>query len=99
MNVVLNRAVVVAAVTDVSTTCAVASHLQSQSELYHVSCWYYTLVIDLIGPSVKLMSRRENKELAKTNLKYMDRTMQELFSLRDISLTLGLLTQKTHGMA
>ena len=25
------------------------SHLQSQSELYHVSWWYYTLVIDLIG--------------------------------------------------
>ena len=24
------------------------SHLQSQSELYHVSWWYYTLVIDLI---------------------------------------------------
>ena len=26
------------------------SHLQSQSKLYHVSWWYYTLVIDLIGP-------------------------------------------------
>ena len=25
------------------------SHLQNQSELYHVSWWYYTLVIDLIG--------------------------------------------------
>ena len=25
------------------------SHLQSQSELYHVSWWYYTLVIVLIG--------------------------------------------------
>ena len=25
------------------------SHPQSQSELYHVSWWYYTLVIDLIG--------------------------------------------------
>ena len=25
------------------------SHLQSQSELYHVSWWYYTLVIDLIS--------------------------------------------------
>ena len=24
------------------------SHLQSQSELYHISWWYYTLVIDLI---------------------------------------------------
>ena len=30
------------------------------------------------SPSVKLMSRRENRELAKTNLKNMDRTMQEL---------------------
>ena len=28
------------------------------------------------SPSVKLMSRRENKELAKTNLKNMDKTMQ-----------------------
>ena len=36
VNVVLNRTVVVVV-------------LQSQSELYHVSCWYYTLVIDLIG--------------------------------------------------
>ena len=25
------------------------SHLQSQNELYHVSWWYYTLVIDLIA--------------------------------------------------
>ena len=25
------------------------SHLQSQSELYHVSWWYYTVVIDVIG--------------------------------------------------
>ena len=24
------------------------SHLQSQSELYHISWWYYTLVIDLL---------------------------------------------------
>ena len=28
------------------------------------------------SPSVKLMSRRENKQLAKTNLKNMDKTMQ-----------------------
>ena len=37
-------------VTDVSTTChdLCGSHLQSQSELYHVSWWYYTLVIDLL---------------------------------------------------
>ena len=25
------------------------SHLQNQSELYHVRQWFYTLVIDLIG--------------------------------------------------
>ena len=25
------------------------SYLQSQSELYYVSWWYYTLIIDLIG--------------------------------------------------
>ena len=42
------------------------------------------------------MSPRENKELAKTNLKYVDRTMQELFSLRDISLTLVLLPHRRH---
>ena len=28
---------------------SLTSYLQSQSELYHVSSWYYTLVIDLIG--------------------------------------------------
>ena len=28
---------------------SLTSYLQSQSELYHVSWWYYTLVIDLIG--------------------------------------------------
>ena len=44
--VVPNRTVV-----DVLTTCAVGcgSHLQGQSELYHVSKWYQTRVIDLIG--------------------------------------------------
>ena len=44
-NVVLNRTVVV----DSDWRFLWASHLQSQSELYHVSWWYYTLVIDLIG--------------------------------------------------
>ena len=34
----------------------------------------------------KLMSRRENKELAKTNLKNMGRTMQELQHIRSIAL-------------
>lgn len=40
-------------VTDVSTTCLVI-YLQSQSELYHVICWYYTLVIDLSHLSLKM---------------------------------------------
>ena len=47
--------------------------LSTPTESRHTTC--------LLGgksPSVKLMSRRENKELAKTNLKNMDRTMQEL---------------------
>ena len=44
-NVVLNRTVVV----DSDWRFLWGSHLQSQSELYHVSWWYYTLVIDLIG--------------------------------------------------
>ena len=49
--------------------------LSTPTESRHNTC--------LLGgksPSVKLMSRRENKELAKTNLKNMDRTMQELTS-------------------
>ena len=49
--------------------------LSTPTESRHTTC--------LLGgksPSVKLMSRRENKELAKTNLKNMDRTMQELTS-------------------
>ena len=46
VNVVLNRAVVVDNDWRFDNLCG--SHLQSQSELYHVS-WWYTLVIDLIG--------------------------------------------------
>ena len=34
-------------VTDVSTTCTVVT--LSQSELYHVSWWYLTLAINLVG--------------------------------------------------
>ena len=45
MNVVLNRTLVV----DWHFNNLCSSHLQSQSELYHVSWWYQTLVIDLIG--------------------------------------------------
>ena len=47
VNVVLNRTVVVDNYRHFNNLCG--SHLQSQSELYHVSWWYYTLVIDLIG--------------------------------------------------
>ena len=48
VNVVLNRTVVVVD-SDWCFDNLCGSHLQSQSELYHVSWWYYTLVIDLIG--------------------------------------------------
>ena len=47
VNVVLNRTVDVDS--DLCFDNLSGSHLQSQSELYHVSWWYYTLVIDLIG--------------------------------------------------
>ena len=47
VNVVLNRTVVV--YSDWRFDNLRGSHLQSQSELYHVSWWYYTLVIDLTG--------------------------------------------------
>ena len=46
VNVALNRTVVVDSDWCFDNLCG--SHLQSQSELYHVSWWYYTLVIDLI---------------------------------------------------
>ena len=46
VNVVLNRTVVDSN-SRFHNLCG--SHLQNQSELYHVSLWYYTLVIDLIG--------------------------------------------------
>ena len=47
VNAVVNRTVVVDSDWRFDNLCG--SHLQSQSELYHVSWWYYTLVIDLIG--------------------------------------------------
>ena len=47
VNVVLNRTVLVNSDWCFDNLCG--SHLQSQSELYQVSWWYYTLVIDLIG--------------------------------------------------
>ena len=47
LNVVLNRTDVVDSDWRFDNLCG--SHLQSQSELYKVSWWYYTLAIDLIG--------------------------------------------------
>ena len=46
VNVVLNRIVVVDS--DWRFDNLRGSHLQSQSEFYHVSWWYYTLVIDIV---------------------------------------------------
>ena len=47
VTVVLNRTVVVDSDWRFDNLCG--SHLQSQSELYNVSCWYLTLVIGMIG--------------------------------------------------
>ena len=47
VNVVLNRTAVVDS--DRRFNNLYGSHLWSQSELYLVSRWYFTLVIDLIG--------------------------------------------------
>ena len=47
VNVVLKSTVAVDSDWRFDNLCG--SHLQSQSELYHVNLWYYTLVIDLIG--------------------------------------------------
>ena len=47
VNVVLNKTVIVDRDWRFDNLCG--SHLQSQSEVYHVSWWYYTLVMDLIG--------------------------------------------------
>ena len=43
----LNRTIVVDSEWRFDNLCG--NHLHSQSELCHVSWWYYTLVIDLIG--------------------------------------------------
>ena len=47
VNVVLNRTVIVNSDWRFDNLCG--SHFRSQSELYHISWWYYTLVINLIG--------------------------------------------------
>ena len=57
--------------------------LLTPTESRHTTC--------LLGgksPSVKLMSRRENKELAKTNLKNMDKTTQKLQHIGSIKDTI-----------
>ena len=51
VNVILNSTVVVDIDWRFDNLCG--GHLQSQSGLYNVSWWYYTLVIDLIGQLVK----------------------------------------------
>ena len=53
VNVVLNRTVVVDSDWRFDNLCG--SHLQSQSELCHVSWWYYTLVIDLIETIARIL--------------------------------------------
>ena len=45
-----------------------APELSTPTESRHTTC-----LLEGKSPSVKLMSRRENKELAKTNLKNMGR--------------------------
>ena len=47
--------------------------LSTPTESRHTTC-----LLRGKSPSVKLMSRRENKKLAKTNLQNMDKTMQKL---------------------
>ena len=50
------------------------------------------------SPSVKLMSRRENKKLAKTNLRNMDKTMQKLRHIGSCSpLWLMLVSHICHA--
>ena len=51
------------------------------TESRHTTC-----LLEGKTPSVKAMSRRENKELAKTNLKNMGRTMQN-YSISDQKLS------------
>ena len=56
--------------------------LSTPTESRHTTC-----LLEGKSPSVQLMSRRENRELAKTNLKNMDRTMQEsqhIGSIKDL---------------
>ena len=53
--------------------------LLTPTESRHTTC-----LMGGMSPSVKLMSRRENKELAKTNLKNMDKTMQKLQNIGSI---------------
>ena len=62
--------------------------LSTPTESRHTMC----LLGGRKSPSVKLLSRKENKGLGKTNLKDMDRTMQKLQHIGSIKV---LLPQNT----
>ena len=64
--------------------------LLTPAESRHTTC-----LLGEKSPSVKLMSRRENKVPAKTNLKNMDKTMQNLQHIESIDA----LTLLTPGVA
>ena len=66
IKVVLNMSVVVDNDWRFDNLCG--SHLQSQSELYHVSWWYYTLVIDLIGQLRNYSSKRQIRHESAKNI-------------------------------
>ena len=66
IKVVLNMSVVVDSDWRFDNLCG--SHLQSQSELYHVSWWYYTLVIDLIGQLRNYSSKRQIRHESAKNI-------------------------------
>ena len=64
--------------------------LLTPAESRHTTC-----LLGEKSPSVKLMSRRENKVPAKTNVKNMDKTMQKLQHIESIDA----LTLLTPGVA
>ena len=68
VNVVLNRTVVVDSDWRFDNLCG--SHLQSQSELYHISWWcsIILLVIDLIGQLRNYNSKRQIRHESAKNI-------------------------------
>ena len=71
VNVVLNRTVVVDS-DDWRFHNLCGSHLQSQSELYHVSWWYYTLVIDPIGLTRRAQLARDSPDSLQDETDYLN---------------------------